>query len=121
MRLPDRQEFLDYAEGAAGQSTDVQRQILKLLASSPVMREQLAELKRDLYLASAQVPDYTPSAEFGAEITRLTQSWAQLAYTRKFSVKNFHRSREFFSLILFLAGLAFLVLAGVGIRILAQS
>lgn len=118
MKLPDRQEFLDYAEGTAGQDAEVQRQILKLLASSPVIREQLAELKRDLYLASVQVPDYIPSAEFGAEITRLTQSWAQLAYTRKFSLKNFHRSREFFHLLLFLAAAALLVLAGIGIKIL---
>ncbi|MGZ3693756.1 MAG: hypothetical protein ACXWQO_06120 [Bdellovibrionota bacterium] len=118
MRLPDRQEFLDYAEGTAGQSSDTQKQILKLLASSPVMREQLAELKRDLYLAAVQVPDYFPSTEFAAELTRLTQSWAQLAYTRKFSLKNFYRSREFFGLILFLVAAAFLLLAGVGIKLM---
>jgi hypothetical protein len=116
LKLPDRQEFLDYAEGTAGQSADTQRQILKLLASSPVMREQLAELKRDLYLAAVQVPEYIPTPEFAAELTRLTQSWAQLAYTRKFSLKNFHRSREFFGLILFLVAASLLLLVAVGIK-----
>lgn len=117
MKLPDRQEFLDYAEGSAGQSAEVQRQILKMLASSPVMREQLADLKRDLYLASVQVPDYVPSAEFGSELSRLAQTWSQLAYARKFSLKHFYRSREFFGLILLLVAGALFVLVGIGLRI----
>lgn len=118
MKLPDRQELLDYAEGTVGQSAETQRQILKMLASSPIMREQLAELKRDLYLASTQVPEYLPSAEFGAELSRLTQTWMQLSYSRKFSLQNFHRSREFFGLMLLLIGGIVLVLIAIGFHLM---
>ncbi len=102
MKLPDRREFLDYVEGAAGQDVDVQKQIMNLLASSPMMREQLVELKRDLYIVSVQVPEYTPSVTFGAELSRLSQSWIQLSYARKYSMKNFHQSAEFLFLLAFL-------------------
>lgn len=118
MRLPERKDILDYVEGAAGQDSDVQKQILNLLASSSVMREQLVELKKDLYLVSAQVPDYTPDAQFGADVAKLTQAWLQLSYNRKFSMKNFHRSREFFGLMALLAGGLLLLLALIGAQLL---
>lgn len=110
MKLPDRQEFLDYAEGVSGQDSEVQRQILNMLASSPLVREQLAELKRDLYLVNSQVPDYRPDAAFGAELARLSQNWVQLVYNRKFSMKNFTRSREFFGLLVLITSAMFALL-----------
>lgn len=116
MRLPDRKDLLDYAEGTALQDTQVQRSILNLLASSSLIREQLVELKRDLYLVSSQVPDYVPEAQFGAELSKLAQTWLQLVYNRKFSLKNFYRSREFFGLILFVAGVLALLLVFLGIK-----
>lgn len=118
MRLPDRKDILDYVEGAAGQDAQVQKQILNLLASSPLMREQMIELKKDLYLVSAQVPDYLPDARFGAEVSKLAQAWLQLSYNRKFSMKNFHRSREFFGLIGLVAGGLLLLLALLGMQLL---
>ena len=118
MRLPDRQELLDYAEGAAGQSAEVQKQILNLLASSPVVREQLAQIKQDLYLVSSQIPDYVPRSEFGADLAKLAQSWTTVVFNRKFSLTKFHRSREFFGLLAALAGLVLLVLIGLGLRML---
>ena len=114
MKLPDRQDILDYVEGANGQDVQVQRQILSMLASSPMMREQLTELKKDLYLVSTQVPDYVPHPQFAAEVAKLAQTWTQVAYNRKFSMKNFHRSREFFGLMAFLAGAFLLLLAFLG-------
>ncbi len=121
MRLPDRDDLLDYVEGAAGQDKEVQRRILHLLASSAVMRESVAELKRDLYLVSSQIPDYAPDAATGAELMRLSQSWIQLVYERKFSLRNFHRSREFFALMLALGGVALLLLGLIGLSLLAGS
>ena len=118
MRFPERKDILDYVEGAAGQDSEVQRQILNLLASSSVMREQLVELKKDLYLVSAQVPDYAPDAAFGAEVAKLTQTWLQVSYNRKFSVKNFHRSREFFGVLAVVAGGLLLLLAMIGTQLL---
>ncbi len=120
MRLPDRDDLLDYVEHAAGQDAEVQKRILHMLASSQIMREQMAELKRDLYLVSVQVPDYAPNAAFGAEIMRLSQTWLQVVYARKFSLKNFHRSREFFGIVLALVGIALLVLAVLGARLMGQ-
>lgn len=117
MKLPNRQDFLDYAEGVSGQDQQLQKQILSLLASSSLMREQLAEVKKDLYMVDMQIPDYMPSATFGAEITRLTQAWMKLSYSRQFSFKNFYRSHEFFLLALSLiSGVAFLLaLLGFGL------
>lgn len=109
MRIPDRREILDYVEGSAGQDAEVQKRILNLLASSPVMREQMAELKRDLYLVSTQVPEYAPQAAFASEISKLSQAWLQLAYARRFSMKHFYRTREFYTLLGFL-GAAVLLL-----------
>jgi len=114
LKLPDRKDFLDYAEGAIGQDTLVQRQILSLLASSPIIREQLAEIKKDLYLVSAQIPDYSPDVNFGAEVGKLSQTWIQAVYNRKFSLKNFHRSREFFGLMALLVGAVLLLLVMLG-------
>lgn len=111
MKLPDRQEFLDYAEGVAGQDFETQRQIMNLLASSPVVREQLAELKRDLYHVASQVPDYRPDAAFGAELAKLSQNWAQLSMNRDLNARNFTKSREFSRLLLALAGGAALFFA----------
>lgn len=118
MKLPERQDFLDYAEGTPGQNSDTQRRIMNLLASSPVMREQLAELKRDLYYVSAQIPEYQPDAPFGAELARLSQNWVQLQYSRKFSIKNFYRSAEFFGLLSLVAAALILLLVFLGWRLL---
>jgi hypothetical protein len=114
LKLPERQDFLDYAEGALMQDAKVQRQILGLMASSPMIREQVLELKKDLYLISAQIPDYNPEAQFGAEVAKLAQSWMQILYRRKFSLQNFYRSREFFGVILLLAATLLLLLAMLG-------
>lgn len=118
MRLPNREDLLDYVEHASGQDAEVQRKILHLLASRQILREHLAELKRDLYLVSAQIPDYAPDAAFGAELMRLSQSWLQMLYARKFSLKHFYRSREFFGLILALTGLTLLVIGVLGFRLM---
>jgi len=114
MRLPDRNDLLDYVEDTSGQDRDVQKRILHMLASSQLMREHMAELKRDLYLVSSQVPDYAPDASTGAELMRLSQTWIQLLYERKFSLRNFHRSKEFFGMMLALGGFALLVLGLLG-------
>ncbi len=120
MRMPDRNDLIDYVEDTAGQDRDVQKRILHMLASSQVMREHMAELKRDLYLISSQVPDYGPDASTGAELLRLSQTWVQVVYERKFSLKNFHRSREFFGLMLALAGATLLVLALLGFGLIKK-
>ncbi len=120
MRMPDRNDLLDYVEDTAGQDRDVQRRILHMLASSQLMREHMAELKRDLYLVSAQVPDYMPDATTGAELMRLSRSWVQLVYERKFSLRNFHRSREFFGLMLALAGVTLLMLGILGFGLMSR-
>lgn len=110
MKFPGRKDVLDYVEGAANQDAQVQKQILHLLASSPLLREQLVELKKDLYLVSSQVPDYLPESAFGAEVAKLTQTWLQIVYGRKFAMKNFYRSREFFGLMAFVGGALLLLL-----------
>lgn len=120
MRMPDRNDLLDYVEDTAGQDKEVQRRILHLLASSQVMREHMAELKRDLYLVHSQVPEYTPDAATGAELMRLSQTWIQLVYERKFSLRNFHRSKEFFSLMLVLGGATLLILGLLGFHLLSR-
>lgn len=120
MKLPGRDELLDYVENATGQDADAQKRVLQLLASSQVLREQMAEVKRDLYLVGTQIPDYSPDASFGAELMRLTQTWIRTLYERKFSLKQFHRSKEFFGLILALAGLALLAIGVVGFRLLGN-
>ena len=119
MKLPERQEFVEYAEGGAGQNAEVQRQILNLLASSPVVREQLAELKRDLYHVAVQVPEYRPEAPFAAELAKLAQNWSQLSYRRRFSVQRFYRSREFFVLMVFVMAALSVLLLFLGVRLLA--
>jgi hypothetical protein len=118
MRLPDRRDFLDYAESAGGQDAEVQKRILSMLATSTVVREQLAELKKDLHIVASQVPDYGPDASLGPELVRLSQSWVQVIYTRKFSLKDFHRSSEFFGLILAIMGLALLLIGLLGFQLL---
>jgi hypothetical protein len=120
MRLPDRRDLLDYAENAAGQDAAVQKRILQMLASSQVLREHMAEIKRDLYLVGAQIPDYAPDASFGVELMRLSQTWIRTVYERKFSLRNFHRSREFYGIMLTLVGLSLLALGVVGLKILGS-
>jgi hypothetical protein len=118
LKLPGREDILDYVENASGQDAEIQKRVLQLLASSSVLREQMAEVKRDLYLVGSQVPDYAPDAAFGAEIMRLTQTWLRTVYERKFSLRQFHRSREFFGLILALLGIMLLAIGVVGFKIL---
>lgn len=118
MKLPERKDILDYAEGAI-QEKAVQKQILHLLASSSVMREQLAELKKDLYVVGTQVPEYQPDVAFASELAKLSQAWLRLAFERKFSAKKFYRSKEFYHLMLFLAGFALLVIGILGLKILS--
>jgi hypothetical protein len=120
MRLPDRNDILDYVEDTAGQDKEVQKRILHMLASSQLMREHMAELKRDIYLVSSQVPDYMPDAATGAELMRLSQSWLQLVYERQFSLRNFHRSREFYGMMLALAGVTMLILGLIGFMLLRR-
>jgi len=120
MRMPDRNDLIDYVEDTAGQDREVQRRILHMLASSQVMREHMAELKRDLYLISAQVPDYAPDASTGAELLRLSQTWVQLVYERKFSIRHFYRSREFYGLMLALGGATLLVLGLLGFSLMSK-
>ena len=115
MRLPDRNDLLDYVEHTAGQDAEAQKRVLRLLASSQVLRESLAELKRDLYLVGSQVPDYAPPATFGPELARLSEAWLKMAYARKFSLHRFYRSREFFGLALALVGLALLLIGILGL------
>jgi hypothetical protein len=118
-RLPDREELLDYVENAAGQDSEVQKRILQLLASSPVMREHIAEIKRDLYLVGSQIPDYGPDAAFGAEIMRLTQTWIRSSYNRQFALKNFYRSREFFGILIAVSGALLIAIAAVGMKVIS--
>lgn len=120
MRMPDRNDLIDYVEHSAGQDSEVQMRILHLLASSQILREQVAELKRDLYMVTTQIPDYVPEPAFGAELLRLSQTWMQTLYARKFSWKTFYRSREFFALFLALAGGVFLVLTMLGWKLLGR-
>lgn len=117
MRFPDRRDFLDYAEEAPGQSVEVQKQILKILASSPVMREQLLELKKDFYLVDALVPDYMPSPVLASEVTKLGQAWMKIVYARKFSLNQFHRTKEFFYLMLFVGACLLFLLAAFGVHL----
>ncbi len=119
MKLPERKDLLDYAEGTR-QEAAVQKQILHLLASSSIMREQLTELKKDLYLVSTQVPEYQPDVAFASELGKLSQAWLKLVYERKFSFKKFHRSSEFYHLMLVMVGAALLLVGLVGWRILAK-
>ncbi|HEY8280662.1 MAG TPA: hypothetical protein VIH99_13620 [Bdellovibrionota bacterium] len=118
MRLPDRDDILDYVENAAGQDAEVQKRILHMLASSQILREHLSELKRDLYLVGSQIPDYAPEAAFGAELMRLSQLWLHASYKRKFSLREFYRSQEFFGLVLGLVGILLLGLGILGLRLL---
>ena len=115
LRLPERNEILDFAEGARGQDAETQKKILHLLVSSQIMRQQVADLKRDLYIIDVQVPDYSISKELGAQMAQLTQAWVKLQYSRKFSFKNFYRTNEFFSLMVFVAAalIGLIILIGV--------
>ena len=64
--------------------------------------------------------DLAPGAAFGAEIMRLTQTWIRTVYERKFALRNFHRSKEFFGLMLALAGAALLAIGVMGFRLLGS-
>jgi hypothetical protein len=121
LKLPGRDDLLDYVENAAGQDAEAQKSVLQLLASSKILREQMAEVKRDLYLVGAQIPDYTPDAAFGAEIMRLSQTWIRAVYERKFSLKQFYRSQEFMGLLLALAGLLLLAVGLLGFHLIGSG
>lgn len=118
MRLPERKDFLRYAENDTELSPEVQKAVLILLASSSTVRKEVAELKRDLYLVDVQVPDFLPTVEMGVELAKLSDTWVSLLYQRQFSLRNFYRSREFFHLLLMVGGVLALLLLGVGISIL---
>lgn len=104
MRLPSREELLEFVESDGSSNAQTHRQILGLIASSKVVREQVAELKQDLYWVDSQVPDYVPGVSLGLEITRLTKSWGVSEYKRSFSLKEYYRAKEFLYLMLFLFG-----------------
>lgn len=104
MKLPTREDLLEFVESSAGLDMSTHRQILDLIGSSRIVREQISELKQDLYWVDVQVPDYLPGASMGLEITRLTKSWGATEYKRNFSVKEYYRAKEFLYLMLFLFG-----------------
>ncbi|MCO5141470.1 MAG: hypothetical protein M9962_00090 [Oligoflexia bacterium] len=104
MKLPSREDMMEFVEGDAGLNAHMHRQILDLIASSKVVREQVTELKQDLYWVDSQVPDYLPGVSLGLEITRLTKSWGASEYKRSFSLKDYYRAKEFTYLMLFLFG-----------------
>lgn len=95
MKFPDRKDFLDYAEGHPLSDPEVQRQVLKMLASSRLYREQMAELKKDLYLVDVQVPEYVLSASYVSKLAKLSQSWIELQFARDYGFKGFYRTKEF--------------------------
>ncbi len=118
MKLPERKDFLYYVESDPEQSSGAQQSILALISSSAVVRQQIVEVKKDLYLVSVQVPEYEPTAHFGMELARLSDSWAKISYNRKFSVRHFYRSREFFGLILTVAAMLGLLLYFIGLGLI---
>jgi len=118
LKIPERKDFLRYAENDLDLPPEVQKAVLTLLASSSTVRKEVAELKRDLYLVDVQVPDFLPTVEMGVELAKLSDTWVSLLYKRQFSLKNFYRSREFFHLLLFVGGVLALLLLGVGISII---
>ena len=103
MKLPERKDFLDYAESSSAQDPELQKQILRLLASSQEYREQMAELKKDLYMIEVQIPEYPLRASFAADLARVSKEWIDLRFAREFSFKNFHTTKEFLWILLGMA------------------
>lgn len=83
IELPGRKEFIEYAEGATVEP-EVQERILQLLASSALVRENLSELKRDLYRVDVLIPDFQPDANFRLEVAKVIPVWLKKGDRRRF-------------------------------------
>ncbi len=111
MTLPDRNDFLDYVEGAALKNADVQKNILLLLAGSQVYREQCAELRRDLYQIEVKVPEYSITEVMAADLANLAKDWVKLEAARRTSFRSFTKTREFLTLVIVLGAAFVFILA----------
>ena len=80
--FPVRKDFLSYVEGETDLEPALQEQILRMLGSDPNLRQEFAEIKRDLYLVDAQIPFYIETDEFKNEIAGLYKSWTALRNRR---------------------------------------
>jgi hypothetical protein len=106
-RMPQYQDFIDYAEGVTLRDADLQRKVLQMLAVSSELRQQMTVLKRDLYLINSQIPDFECEAAFNEELRLVAQSWIKMSLSRQFSFPKFLDAKEFFAVvsILIAAGL----------------
>ncbi len=111
MTLPDRNDFLDYAEGAPLKSADIQKNILLLLASSKIYREQCAELQRDLYHIDVKIPEYPVTPPMAVDLSILANDWVKLRLARSMSFRTFTRTREFVLLLVGIFGACVFILA----------
>ena len=108
MRFPDREDILQYVEGAQHVEGPVQKQIFQLMASNAVLREQIAELRKDLYEVETQIPDFSYTETFDKDLRGLAQTWLKLSYDRKNSFQLFYKNWEFWKVFLYLFGVYFL-------------
>ena len=69
-------EILRFAEGISDLNPDREEQLLSQVASSPDLRQKIAELRRDLYLVECQIPEYEPSVELLLEAEKLSRVWS---------------------------------------------
>jgi hypothetical protein len=108
--LPEQKDFIDYAEGRACRTNEVQRQVLQMLATSPELRKQVAELKKDIYLVNAQIPEFEADPAFAQELRGVAEAWLRLSLSRRFAFPKFLKAKEFFALVaLIVAGIVLLV------------
>lgn len=97
---------MDYAESGLLPDPEVQRRVLQILAASPELREQMNQLKKDLYLVNAQIPEFEADEALSQGLRTLAEAWFQRSLRKRFAFAHFLNTKEFFgfmSLLIFLA------------------
>lgn len=118
VKLPSRSELMSYAEDCPIDRKDARLQIIQLMGQSPQFREKMAELKKDLYLIEAHIPDFEPTTDLAKDLGELARAWMAMKWRRNLGPGKFIQTKEFAGLatLLLLAGaVLFLVILRFGL------
>ena len=110
LKLPEQEDLFRFAEGVPARDPVVERQIRQILASNSLVRQEMSEIKKELYRLECQLPHYTLRPEFGADIAKMAQSWCAIRAKEKLSFQNFWKEKEL-RRVLFVLGFFLTVIA----------
>ena len=103
-------ELIRFAEGGTDIDPELQEFLVRQLASSSELREELGTLRKDLYLVSCQIPEYAISSDFEMELQKLSELCVQRQTNKRYRLVNFLMGKEFLYLGIGFVGMMIIAL-----------